>query len=87
MALVIGRWLIGFAFSKHDLDLLDDPIPDSLYCWHCRRDRELAKVRLSDAEEGSRDTITDSYDMVDGCKQLDVISVDTASNGSINEAP
>ena len=45
-------------------------------------------MRLSDAEEGSRDTITDSYDMVDGCKQLDVVSVEpTASNGSINEAP
>lgn len=30
--LVVGRWLAGFLFLKHDLEILDDPIPDKLYC-------------------------------------------------------
>ncbi len=29
--------MLGFWFSKHDLELLDDPIPDSLYCRPCRQ--------------------------------------------------
>lgn len=34
--MVISRWLLGFCFSKHDMELLDDPIPDTLYCKPCR---------------------------------------------------
>lgn len=37
---MIGRWLLGFCFSKHDMALLDDPIPDRLYCKPCRQQKD-----------------------------------------------
>lgn len=30
--MVVGRWLVGWCFPKRDLLILDDPIPDKLYC-------------------------------------------------------
>lgn len=59
VALVVGRWLLGFWFSKHDLELLDDPIPDTLYCRPCR-DKQ-AKTKTLDLEgNGSFDTLASS---------------------------
>lgn len=43
VTLVITRWLLGFCFSKHDLDLLDDPFPESLYCRPCRDKQQRSK--------------------------------------------
>lgn len=40
---MISRWLLGFCFSKHDLELLDDPLPDALYCRPCRDKHRRSK--------------------------------------------
>ena len=47
LLLVLGRWLAGFFFSRKDLHILDDPIPEKLYC---KRFREDGK---KDIEEGA----------------------------------
>lgn len=57
LTLVVGRWLLGFVFSKHDLDLLDDPIPDSLYCKPCRS-KEPRVIRPDLESKGSQDTLS-----------------------------
>lgn len=51
---MIGRWLVGWCFPKGDLDILDEPIPESLYC-KCKRDchRDIEKGPL---EEESRES-------------------------------
>ena len=59
VALVVGRWLLGFWFSKHDLELLDDPIPDSLYCRPCR-DKQTGTKALDLEGNGSYDTLDSS---------------------------
>ena len=79
VALVFGRWLLGFAFSKHDLELLDDPIPDSLYCRKCRQ-KNLTKMGLS--QGSSKDSVSDSYD-IEACRDFPVTVEPVASNGSI----
>ena len=57
VTLVVSRWLLGFCFSKHDLDLLDNPIPDSLYCRPCKphptSDPTHSSPRTLDLEGGS----------------------------------
>ena len=40
---MIGRWLLGFFFSKHDLELLDEPIPNFLYSKCCRTNQQKSK--------------------------------------------
>ena len=60
VALVIGRWLLGFVFSKHDLELLDDPIPDSLYCRPCQT-KQSGKVLTELEIKGSlQDSLSNS---------------------------
>ena len=53
---MIGRWLLGFMFSKHDLELMDDPIPDSLYCKPCwKKPPENSKPPTTDVESRGSD--------------------------------
>lgn len=47
LLLVFGRWLAGFLFSRKDLIILDDPIPEKFYC---KRFREEGK---NDVEGGT----------------------------------
>ena len=61
MTLVITRWLLGFCFSKHDIELLDNPIPDSLYCKPCRlKPKPSRELDLEMAGNGSVDTLGSS---------------------------
>ncbi len=40
LLLVAGRWLVGWVFPAKDLEILDDPIPERLYCGrHCTPDK------------------------------------------------
>ena len=32
LLLVAGRWFVGWIFPARDLEILDDPIPEKLYC-------------------------------------------------------
>ena len=80
MALVVGRWLLGFAFSKHDLELLDDPIPDTLYCKRCRQ-KDATKSKVTDPEGSSKDS--ESYDLEE-YRNFPITVEPSGSNGSIN---
>lgn len=56
---MITRWLLGFCFSKHDIELLDNPIPDALYCRPCKaqpQSRSPRAIDLEGGEGGSVDT-------------------------------
>lgn len=50
---------MGFWFSKHDLELLDDPIPDALYCKPCR-DKQRRSKPLDLEGNPSIDTLASS---------------------------
>ena len=60
---MFGRWLVGFLFSKHDLELLDDPIPDKLYC--CKRYRVQDRKEIL-SEEGMAEPLEDVDDKQSG---------------------
>ena len=51
--LVAGRWLVGWCFPKGDLDILDEPIPESLYCKRRRRHYDIEKGPLEEEEVSS----------------------------------
>ena len=54
LMLVVGRWVVGWLFPKGDLDILDEPIPDSLYCIKCRRRQyDIEKGPLEEDEVSS----------------------------------
>ena len=58
---MVSRWLLGFCFSKHDLELLDDPIPDALYCKPCRdKHRKSKPLQLESGTTNSVDTLGSS---------------------------
>ena len=48
--LVGARWLAGLLFRWSDLELLDDPIPERLYCQHFRHKNHAP--RLMELEGG-----------------------------------
>ena len=50
--MVIGRWLVGWCFPKRDLLILDDPIPDKLYCQRKSTCCEDGKDSEKDPEKG-----------------------------------
>ena len=52
LLLVIGRWLIGFVFSRRDLEILDDPISEKLYCRRFRTSKEGGKDKTAFVENG-----------------------------------
>ena len=52
LLLVIGRWLIGFVFSRRDLEILDDPISEKLYCRRFRTSKEGEKDKTAIVENG-----------------------------------
>ena len=60
LTLVLGRYLLGFIFSKHDLGLLDEPIPDKLYCKRFRE--QESRCDHGSAEEG----LAGSDETIDG---------------------
>ena len=63
LLLVVGRWFLGFVFCKRDLELLDDPIPDKLYCKRFRYRKDNATTTTAKTlEEGK----VESEDVVDG---------------------
>lgn len=75
---------MGFAFSKHDLELMDDPIPDSLYCRPCRdMDSGKPKPHTDMESKGSEDTLSNSahFDVPDGGEDGVVISEPLRGNG------
>lgn len=52
LLLVIGRWLVGWCFPKGDLELLDDPIPEQLYCRGKRKgDPEKSLTELEELRD------------------------------------
>ena len=53
LLLVGGRWLVGWLFPKGDLDILDDPIPESLYCKCRQRQYDIEKGPLEEEEVSS----------------------------------
>ncbi len=59
VTLVIGRWLLGFFISKHDLELLDDPVPDFLYS-RCCRAKKSRPAHFDPESNGSTDTFPPS---------------------------
>lgn len=75
VALVVARWLLGFWFSKHDIELLDDPIPDALYCKPCR-DKHSKSKPLDLEGNPSIDTLASSTQ----CSSQDVVTSEPTSN-------
>ena len=51
--LVGARWLAGFLFRWSDLELLDDPIPETLYCQNVRNWKQ--KSSISEMEGGGEE--------------------------------
>ena len=80
LLLVAGRWLVGWVFPAKDLEILDDPIPEKLYCGrHCTPDRidctgccsKNGSDNSSDVERGL--TMTDDIDgKYEEKKQVDI---------------
>lgn len=63
VTLVVTRWLLGFCFSKHDIELLDNPIPDSLYCRPCDpKTLSHSSPRAIDLEGGAGVESVDTLD-------------------------
>ncbi len=48
VGLMIVRWLLGFCFARNDLEVLDDSLPENLYCKKCTK-----KSSEKNLEEGS----------------------------------
>lgn len=70
--MVIGRWLVGWCFPKRDLLILDDPIPDKLYCQRkstcCEEGRDPEKgIDELDGRVASADTDINITREVDRC--------------------
>ncbi len=53
LLLVAGRWLVGWVFPAKDLEILDDPIPDKLYCGRRCTPHKMA----SSSDSGANDTL------------------------------
>ena len=58
LTLLLGRWVLGFCFPRNDLELLDDPLPDKLYCRQFRREESPSK----DVETGLVESDGNSVD-------------------------
>ncbi len=59
IGLMIIRWLLGFCFTRKDLKVLDDPLPEKLYCKRC--EVHVKKNSERNLEEGSSNS-----DEIDG---------------------
>ena len=63
VTLMFGRWLLGFFFTRRDLAVLDDPLPEKLYCRRFRGDTKNPKnlkcddISLEDGKMESEDTV------------------------------
>ena len=53
VGLMIIRWFLGFCFTRKDLEVLDDPLPERLYCKRCRGRGCRKKHYDVNVEEGS----------------------------------
>lgn len=62
LLLVAGRWLVGWCFPKRDLDILDDPIPDKLYC----SKKKKGCIDNGESEKGSLDEADSSEPVANG---------------------
>ena len=69
--LVGARWLAGLIFRWSDLEILDDPIPERLYCQHFKTKNHTPSLtdlegggeeetELDDKREGMESTIHNS---------------------------
>ena len=75
LLLVVGRWLIGFCFSRRDLAILDDPISEKFYCKRFRR-------------EGSETDLEAGQSMLpSGDSEEKLESTDIKTNGTAPKQP
>jgi anion exchange protein len=75
LLLVAGRWLVGWFFPERDLQILDDPIPESLYCGRPCSPSKMKKKRYR-SNKTSGDVEKDV--------EKGVEEVDSSHNGGIN---
>jgi hypothetical protein len=60
LMLVGARWLAGFIFRWSDLEILDDPIPERLYCQHFRQKNHTPNLtELEGGGEGEESDLDD----------------------------
>ena len=60
IGLMIIRWLLGFCFTRKDLKVLDDPLPEKLYCKRCEVHVKKSSEKI--LEEGTCSTNSDEID-------------------------
>ena len=53
LLLVAGRWLVGWVFPAKDLEILDDPIPEKLYCGRRCTPHKMASSNDSGASDSA----------------------------------
>ena len=86
VTLMFGRWLLGFFFSRHDLAVLDDPLPDQLYCKRFRGDTKNCHKNFKCDDISLEDGKAESEDTTDGpenCCEADAV-VEQPSGNNLN---
>ena len=86
LLLVAGRWLVGWIFPAKDLEILDDPIPEKLYCG-----RRCTPDKVSSSNGCCNNNSDDSSDLEKGLEMKDDIDgkhlEENASRKSSNDKP